>query len=1190
MQKQTNWRWRLLTCVLAAGMLMTSVPVYSGSVAVEAASETKTTKIDFSTMKNLDNLPDNWKIQNGSGNSQLVDDSENGKVLKLSKTNSGNEISLKNSKLDINENEYRYVSIETKIKMGSETHANQFSIPYIKDSKGNTAYTLYADGNWSSYKSHVNGKNTLEAGKISVDKWQDIRMDIDLKKDTFRVTIDGECELAGVNARAKTDNLSEISFYADSWNTGTIYIDSVEVTAEKERTQSATFYVSNNGDDSKAGTSPETAWKSLDKVNSQHFIAGDKILFECGGEWKNQTLLPQGSGDENSKITIGSYGSGNLPKISTNGKMKDALYLCNQQYWDISNLDISNTVEGFAMTSNGQIPEGNVSKRNEENGRLLGEYRGIHIAGRDVATLKGFHIHDLKVHDVTGVVSWIGDTGLRDAGIYNNAGLDNSKRTGGILIECLSPTANQATQFSDIVIEKNSFINNSFGAVSIKQWNGSGNQYGKNPGWANRSRAGGAPDYADSNWKPHSNIVIQDNYINQGASAYACNGIYLTSSKDSVIQRNLLEHIGTCGIELYFTDNVAVQYNEISDVVKKGGGADDNAIDPDWRATNALIQYNYIHDCGEGLLLCGVQYNSGVIRYNLVQDCGRSYVHYSMGSGYFQIYNNVFYRSADGNGTSNFDPWGNGKATYFNNVFYDGKKQGFSFSGGSSFSYYNNAYYGTNAPGKDSNPIKLTEDPFKGAAPSMYRKGTLSTGVLLEANGLMPKDACELIAAGVDKDANGVSIDEGLKAKGTYFNFTPLAEANRTTFNNEIEIERKDYPLFEKTGEEATINTAKTQRTADSSKPTIGIFEKAMDENAVILKGIVSDGLNPKANASVKIESAGKTIETKTNEAGAYAVYSGLAEGKVKVTIVTEDGEDIVQEFTLVKGTITNGDIKVSLVPMPDEFANKAFDESFDDGTSDVFKFDKGAQITDGKLLLTKSMGNATAGVSYFSDEIAAQSGVDFSFDWNAKDGGNKMGLEFRDSYGRLLFAVCSAPSKSELRTSTTGDSVDDSKAASASEPSWSAVKMSNDKTYTFRVHADFTAKTVSWQLKEKDGDVLAQKLNVPTDAVNLSKMNICSWWDSPAFGFHHEGRACRVVHDVDETLKLGKHIERAGRSGARGEHAHGRAVDGEGGIGMEVQIRITVLARAIYGHGVHFQVDKDHHRGGTRSARSAEH
>lgn len=35
--------------------------------------------------------------------------------------------------------------------------------------------------------------------------------------------------------------------------------------------------------------------------------------------------------------------------------------------------------------------------------------------------------------------------------------------------------------------------------------------------------------------------------------------------------------------------------------------------------TNALIQYNYIHDTGEGLLLCGVEFNSGVIRYNLIR-------------------------------------------------------------------------------------------------------------------------------------------------------------------------------------------------------------------------------------------------------------------------------------------------------------------------------------------------------------------------------------------------------------------------------------------------------------------------------------------------------------------------------------------------------------------------------------------
>ena len=80
--------------------------------------------------------------------------------------------------------------------------------------------------------------------------------------------------------------------------------------------------------------------------------------------------------------------------------------------------------------------------------------------------------------------------------------------------------------------------------------------------------------------------------------------MYLCGVKDSVVEKNLLENIGTCGIELFFADNVAVQYNDISNVRWKGGGQDANAIDPDWRASNILIQYNYIHDCGEGLLLC----------------------------------------------------------------------------------------------------------------------------------------------------------------------------------------------------------------------------------------------------------------------------------------------------------------------------------------------------------------------------------------------------------------------------------------------------------------------------------------------------------------------------------------------------------------------------------------------------------
>lgn len=1105
MAVRNGLRKGILLSALTASMALTGIPVYAAPAQGDVKAQEKSvlipeketiTSIDFTEMENLDSFPEGWTLSNGSGSSELVDE-EGGRALKMTRAQDGGEISLSNSSLDIEESEYRYVTIDTKIKMSSQGYANQFSIPYIQNDKGSTVYTILTNGDWTQYKSHVTDKNhILDAGTLLKDEWQDVRMDIDMETDTFRVSVDGEYLLAGVNAREKTDNLQTIKYYADSWNRGTVYLQSVEVTVQKERTESAVFYVSNQGDDAADGQSVQTAWKTLDRVNEEHFIPGDQILFECGGRWEGQTLQPQGSGSADAVISIGSYGEGELPQIAANGKMMDALFLCNQQYWEISGLDISNTVEGFTMVSDGEIPDGNVTERDNEQGKLLGEYRGIHIAGRDVASLKGFHIHDLKVHDVTGVVSWIGDTGLRDEGILNNAGLDGSKRTGGILIECLSPTGNQPTQFSDIVIEDNAFINNSFGAVTVKQWNGSGNQYGENPGWANRNGSGGAPDYVDSNWKPHSNIIIQDNYINQGASAYACNGIYLTSSRDSLIQRNVLENIGTCGIELYFTDNVAVQYNEVSNVEKKCGGADDNAIDPDWRSTNALIQYNYIHDCGEGLLLCGVDYNSGVIRYNLIQDCGRSYIHYSMGSGYFQIYNNVFYRSADGNGTNNFDPWGGGKVSYFNNVFYDGKKQGFVFSGGTSFSYYNNAYYGTSAPSKESNPILLTEDPFEGSAPSMDRRGTLETGALLEANGLRPKTDSPLIAAGVSKDANGISIDEGLKSKGTYFNFTPLDKADTEHLGDCINISRVDYPTFEKTGEEAVLDTKMTQITADKTNPTIGIFEVPLDKDAVILRGTVSDGINPLAGAAVEIKAGDVTVNTTTGDSGTYSVTEGLKAGTATITVKADGREDVSITVELEAGKVNTGDVKVPLVPMPDEYDYEIFNENFDSGSSENFVFSQGSRIADGKLVITEGMGNAAAAVSYFSPEIAAQKGVDFSFDYQA-DYADKMGLEFRDSYGRLLFAVCAAPQKSELRTSTTGGAVDDDKAASASEPAWSPVNMSSDKTYTFRVHADFEEKTVSWQLREKDGDVLAQQLNVPTDAVNLAKMNACSWWAS---------------------------------------------------------------------------------------------
>ena len=221
----------------------------------------------------------------------------------------------------------------------------------------------------------------------------------------------------------------------------------------------------------------------------------------------------------------------------------------------------------------------------------------------------------------------------------------------------------------------------------------------------------------------------------------------------------------------------------------------------------------------------------------------------------------------------------------------------------------------------------------------MDRKGTGDTGVLLEANGLKPEAGSPLIAAGVSKDANGISIDEGLKSRGAYFNFTPLDAADTNSLGDCIYIERTDYPTFEKNGTEAVFDTPKTQVAADKDTPTIGMFEVPLDENAVILRGAVSDGINPMANAQVEIQVEDVTVTTTTGDSGTYSVTDGLKSGEAVITVKVEGREDVSITVQLEAGKVNEGDVKVPLVPMPDEYAYEIFNENFDDGTSGNFAF-----------------------------------------------------------------------------------------------------------------------------------------------------------------------------------------------------------------------------------------------------------
>ena len=68
------------------------------------------------------------------------------------------------------------------------------------------------------------------------------------------------------------------------------------------------YYVSENGNDSNNGTSPESAWATIDRVNKASLKSGDAVLFECGGLFRGGVKTVSG-------VTYASYGTGVKPVI-----------------------------------------------------------------------------------------------------------------------------------------------------------------------------------------------------------------------------------------------------------------------------------------------------------------------------------------------------------------------------------------------------------------------------------------------------------------------------------------------------------------------------------------------------------------------------------------------------------------------------------------------------------------------------------------------------------------------------------------------------------------------------------------------------------------------------------------------------------------------------------------------------------
>jgi hypothetical protein len=80
----------------------------------------------------------------------------------------------------------------------------------------------------------------------------------------------------------------------------------------------ATYYVSPTGSDAKDGTLPNTAWRTVAKVNGFALVPGDNVLFQGAGVWY-EMLQPSANGTILQPITFSTYGNGSAVLNGGNG-------------------------------------------------------------------------------------------------------------------------------------------------------------------------------------------------------------------------------------------------------------------------------------------------------------------------------------------------------------------------------------------------------------------------------------------------------------------------------------------------------------------------------------------------------------------------------------------------------------------------------------------------------------------------------------------------------------------------------------------------------------------------------------------------------------------------------------------------------------------------------------------------------
>jgi hypothetical protein len=333
------------------------------------------------------------------------------------------------------------------------------------------------------------------------------------------------------------------------------------------------YYISPSGDDSKDGTSPQTAWKTLARASKQEFGPGDNLLLEGGATFQGTLALGMDDGGtQDAPISVTSYGQG---RATIDAGAKNGIDVYNTAGIQIWELNVRGGWDAAAQAGNEGVGiqfymdlggakklAGVAIDRVDVRGFMKG---GISIGASPLDTTKsGFRavrITNCSVHDN-------GDSGIGTWGYFD-------------------PKAT-AYAHEDVTVR----------GCAVFQ----------NEGIAGKSANTG------------SGIVLGD----VKGALVEHNVAYENGA------RNDFPGGGPVGIWAWDSDGVVIQFNESHHNRTKT--ADGDGFDLDGGVTRSVLQYNYSHDNdGAGLLVAqfpGARpMKDNIIRYNVSENDCRNDAH-----------------------------------------------------------------------------------------------------------------------------------------------------------------------------------------------------------------------------------------------------------------------------------------------------------------------------------------------------------------------------------------------------------------------------------------------------------------------------------------------------------------------------------------------------------------------------------